>query len=137
MEYMGTLFVGQRQRHRTRGGDTTVHQKDADDISLQQRLAVVLAGESVVRGSERARDHGWCSVLLGSYVCSHIDLVHQASQHTTKLMQCGIGAGQGGHITYTMESRVAAMDATPATMVAAASNFWPVPPVMVVGDAEA
>ncbi len=36
-----------------------------------------------------------------------------------------------GH-SYTMESSVAAMDATPAVHVAAASNFCPVPPAILI-----
>jgi hypothetical protein len=33
-----------------------------------------------------------------------------------------------------MDIRVAMSDATPAVMVAAASNFWPVPPVIFAGS---
>jgi hypothetical protein len=32
--------------------------------------------------------------------------------------------------TYTTDINVATSDATPATTVAAASNFWPVPPML-------
>lgn len=35
-----------------------------------------------------------------------------------------------------MDSSVAARDATPAMTVAAASNFCPVPPLIVTGDYE-
>lgn len=38
-----------------------------------------------------------------------------------------------GWLTYTIDSSVAARDATPAMTVVAASNFCPVPPVMLMG----
>lgn len=42
IEYMGTLITVQHRRQQPQGGGS-VHEKDADHVSLEQRLAIVLA----------------------------------------------------------------------------------------------
>src|SRR4051812_7768041 len=105
-----------------RGVDrVSIHQKDANDISLQQRLPVVLAVRPSVPENEAFGQLGGIGGRTSGAILSW-------TTQSQSRMEERVGRASVG--THTMEMSVAITDATPAIHVAVASNFWPVPPVI-------
>lgn len=129
MEYMGTLSTGQCCTISSRIWASHT------SAGCGPRIVVGAASGSsccVAAVSKRSSEGLRCARMV-PYVCSHIDLFHQAGQHFES--QRRVDQKKGETAPYTMDNSVAARDATPAMTVAAASNFCPVPPIFYLSAA--